>query len=81
MIEADVSTQSSTKMLDACSELANDFSDSADFVKLDFEFVDLTQYLTEASNFLVCHLDGIAGSIVLYLSCDLCLVIELRTFD
>jgi hypothetical protein len=59
--------------LEALYNLAN----AAHLVEFDLEFVDFAQYGSEAGDFGVGHLDGVAGAVVLHLGCGLCLLCEL----
>lgn len=60
-------SQSPLHMFNTSAKPANDLSDSFDLFKLILKLVNLLEDCSEARDFVIGHLDGVAGSVVLRL--------------
>lgn len=63
--------------VDARLEALDNLSNATDFVEFYLKLVDFAENGTEAGDFSVGHLHGVASAVVLYLGCCLCLLGEL----
>lgn len=81
MVRVGMGSAACTELLleirNACLETLDYLANAAHFVKFDLQLVDFTEDGTEACDFSVGILDGVAGAVVLDLSGSLCLLGEI----
>lgn len=74
-------SQSPLHVFYTSTEPANNLSDSFNLFKLILKLVDLLEDGSEARDFVIGHLDGIAGSVVLRLRCSFGGLVELLCWE